>query len=742
MSVDRIEAQFTVPAGTQISVANGGQTAAQTITIGAGTYYMGTLLSTIQQQLNDNVQGYPQSAALMAAVAGGTWTSGAGYLLNDASGNPASVFGSPANLTATTLTYGNTGPRGGIDKAIGFSATSSKMDGGNVFDVTTTDLIIKGCCFITSVGSLDRDMIFKRASAGTAGYGFYKGISGNLNFFLTDSTPTTANCSVAYPIGTWFAFMLVVDRSVNQIRLGVCPLGGSATVSGTGNIAGFASSTNAGSFVVGGDGAIGTGNGADTGMLLSSLYAVSGSGVATGLSAGLSTAVKAFADAINASWSVTPASSSDGRTLISYSSPPAGVSSYSIDFTSTTLRDLLGFTRNINYPTTAAEVLAQLGYATWNAGWLCNEASGNIVPAFGSPTMTPTSTPTYGTPGPRGGPDKAIGIDSASDGFLGGDVYDVAATEDHAFLAVCYFPAAPNSGVIFRKGVAADASYWVIYTTGAGGITLEWKTTSGTKTATSSSLPIGSWFVLSATFDRTTNRLRIGTCPLGGSPTVSTETTGFAEAVANASDFAFGSGAGFGSLNVPFYCSAFFIAVGAGAASGLSANLSSALSNFAATFGPQTSTKQAKGVWYPTYQIDVDNGLGDPKQAPKGDDGIATLGPTGTIYGISANTWFHHRNLAYRMLPKNKVWSADALFVNEDYETWYLDTQRKQHAWFAGFSPVKIYWDNAGVATQLGNGVVSSWRLPAPKRLDEIRNSNQNFTGLVDVELGDAYSSG
>lgn len=162
--------------------------------------------------------------------------------------------------------------------------------------------------------------------------------------------------------------------------------------------------------------------------------------------------------------------------------------------------------------------------------------------------------------------------------------------------------------------------------------------------------------------------------------------------------------------------------------------------NIADATSAQQGTKQARGFWRPNTGLLLD---GNPKTAPRTDDGRASVSPTGDVFKVAGTTSYRHKNLRFTHVPVNLVWSAHATLVNADYETFYLDTQAGLgHAWFKPASPTKVYWDNAGTLTQLGNGTVTAWKFPAPQTLDELVLPKAPWVGLVTVALGDARSSG
>jgi len=90
-------------------------------------------------------------------------------------------------------------------------------------------------------------------------------------------------------------------------------------------------------------------------------YGVAGSGVATGLSANLSTALAAFANAINSAWTVSMSASTG---LVSIGWTGYATPTWSLSWTSTALRDVLGFTANIS-GVTSTQVGTQQARGVW-----------------------------------------------------------------------------------------------------------------------------------------------------------------------------------------------------------------------------------------------------------------------------------------------------------------------------------------------------------------------------------------
>jgi hypothetical protein len=152
---------------------------------------------------------YPQTAAQMATALGyGTWTSGAGYLLNESSGNPAAIFGSPSSLTAVSSpTYSTLGARGGADKAIGFDSAADAFSGGNVFNVgASDDLIIVWVGKTTTTPGSSLDWFGKFS---TTGYTVWRNASGVISCAVDDGPDTqTATCNQLN--GEWHVGVLVL----------------------------------------------------------------------------------------------------------------------------------------------------------------------------------------------------------------------------------------------------------------------------------------------------------------------------------------------------------------------------------------------------------------------------------------------------------------------------------------------------------------------------------------------------
>lgn len=439
------------------------------------------------------------------------------------------------------------------------------------------------------------------------------------------------------------------------------------------------------------------------------------------------------------------------------------------------------------YPQTAAATLAAIGYGDWTggAGYLFNENSGNAAAVYGTPTLTAVSTPTYGFAGPRGGIDKAVGFNSASDAFTGGNVYDLAAPTDLLVAGSIYFDGLDGaSDDIISKGfIGGVGAGWYICREASA---LSCYLTDGATTVrVTVAVPASTWLAFILVADRANQTMRIAVAPIA---------TGVATASAASSIAAVGSPTNVNSINVgnngtngPLtgYLSALYINAAVNKAGTLVANLTTAVSNLANAINAswdlslgsdgrvsigwtgyptptwslafsttlldvlgftanitnattaQTGTRVARGVWVPGTNILADS---DPMQAPIGDDASSSISPTGRTYSIASSEYYRARNVRFPMVNRTRVWANAATTPGADWETFYLDTQLAHHSWFDVRSRVMVFWDNAGVVTELGNGNVEAWTMPKCVKLDELSMSIGNWTGLFDINLGDLYT--
>lgn len=166
-----------------------------------------------------------------------------------------------------------------------------------------------------------------------------------------------------------------------------------------------------------------------------------------------------------------------------------------------------------NYPLNASELANAVGYGTWSAAWLCDEASGNLQPAFGSPALESANTPLYGLAGPLGGADKAVGFDASTDGFTCAG-FSIAADADLIMLLVAKPLGSATVGLLGtvnvgdRFGLSASTSNSIVFRA-----TDPTAYVSSVADATTS----GGWMVIIGGLSRTTDTLRVGGRTFAGS---------------------------------------------------------------------------------------------------------------------------------------------------------------------------------------------------------------------------------
>jgi hypothetical protein len=438
------------------------------------------------------------------------------------------------------------------------------------------------------------------------------------------------------------------------------------------------------------------------------------------------------------------------------------------------------------YPITAAATAAAIGHGTWDAGWLFNIASGNDSGVFGGVTMTAVGSPTYGTAGPRGGVDLAVGFDSATDAFSAGDVFDATAADDLAFACVVKFTAATaNFANFITKGNGAPDGRVALYTMADGRLIVETKLAGVTQANTEIVLPAyDTWMVLLFVIERATAKMRIGARTLAGTSVMSAEIAH--PAVNLSSPDALLIGRDNVADPTTAKVAAFYVAHGAGAATGLSANLSTALTNFAnavnaawsvslsSTTGlvsigwtgystptwsltwtstnlrdalgftaniagvtaTQTGTQQARGVWYPDAPLLVRDS--DPRLAPVGSDARTSVTPTGEAITLVGNYFREHKGLMWQLIPVDRIREQSATYANASWRTFWDDTQLgRGHSWFVPGAPLLIV-DHTGQvlgSDMASTGPTNGWQVVDPSRVEPRRHDPGGWNGLWNLEI-------
>lgn len=484
---------------------------------------------------------------------------------------------------------------------------------------------------------------------------------------------------------------------------------------------------------------------AQTATVAAAPYYMTAAGGVSSLLATFQSALNTAAPPSSGAWSVAM-SSTTGLVTISCDHPA------SVSWTSTALRDVLGFEYDFDYPQTAAQMAAALGYGTWTsgAGWLCNETAGDLAPAFGSVTLADSGTPTYSTQGPRGATDKAIGFTLATDNFGGGDVFDVTSTDDLAIVWVGYFssnPAAIRS--LFSKYAPPG---WILSarTDGVIRLSLSDGSTALDASSTTSGCQPGEWHVGIACVDRSTGQARVGTIGLNtatSSAGSATSTIGHGN-LSNATAFQVGDDAA-GLFTAPgeFKLAAAYVVAGSGVATGLSANLSTALASFAASMKSQTGTKQARSVWFPDSPLNCDD---HPSMAPDETDLRQSEGPTGVVLGLSGNVKYAHTNVRWERVPVSQIREASATYDNGSLEVFFRDaiSGLGAHAWLGPSRQLQIWWSNQGTDVLLGADAndgagAGGWTLVGARKFSDIaRPSQRGWVGQFNVTFGRLVSPG
>lgn len=238
-----------------------------------------------------------------------------------------------------------------------------------------------------------------------------------------------------------------------------------------------------------------------------------------------------------------------------------------------------------NYPASVAEVHAALGFGTFSHGWLCDELSGNLAPAFGGLTLTAGGTGIiYGDPGPVGGDDKTIGFGAPRTGkFDGAQAFDVAAGDDLLVAWVGMWRAIPTLfGTMFGKVASTFTNGWAVSGVDGTGVSfgLGPGSTIGSGLAGAAGYHVGSWHVGIAAIDRSVGRSCIGTRSVATGTTVTNANGNVdAQSLSTAAAFSVGSSA-WVPANDSFRLAALFVGKSVGAATGLPANLAAALLSF------------------------------------------------------------------------------------------------------------------------------------------------------------------
>lgn len=239
---------------------------------------------------------YPLTAVQAAAAVPGA-TFDHGWLCDELGGDLAPAFGGVTLVASGTgIVYGDDGPRGGSDGAIGFTAPrSAKFDGGAILNVgsNTDELVIAWVGKWNALPSAFGSLFGTANSTFTNGWSIGGGDGTSMQFALGPGSTFGAAIGGAFFVGQWHVGIAVIDRSGTDVaRFGVRELFGSTSVlsaSPTGINGNAASSAS--HFTVG----AGDWVPANDNFRLTALYIGKGPGVASGLAANLASALASFA---------------------------------------------------------------------------------------------------------------------------------------------------------------------------------------------------------------------------------------------------------------------------------------------------------------------------------------------------------------------------------------------------------------------------------------------------------------
>lgn len=229
---------------------------------------------------------------------------------------------------------------------------------------------------------------------------------------------------------------------------------------------------------------------------------------------------------------------------------------------------------------TADALRRAVGWGLWKAAWHCNQLTGNLLPAFGSPSLVPASSPIYGLQGPRAGSDLAAGFDSFSDAFTGGDNYDVTATDDLVGALVFKSQSGAANADLFSKWDGTNG--WWLFNGAAGGLGLYVAQGATVVNPNTSTPALNQWHALLLYIDRVAGQLGVIIQSLSTGVVIQASgAIGAIGNISNAANLALGSAGVFGAADAPDVA---FAAIGAGpaAAAGLHTNRVVAIGNLAA----------------------------------------------------------------------------------------------------------------------------------------------------------------
>lgn len=240
------------------------------------------------------VTNYPTSVAgANAALGFGVFDHG--WLFDETAGDMLPAFGGVTlAASGSGLVYGDAGPIGGTDRAIGFTAGGSgKFSGGSNFDVAGTDDLVLAWVGQWRALPTAFGQIAGKASASFANGWALTGKDGTGMSFAagaTGSVTSTVAGASAYHVGVVHVGVAAIERAAGRLRFGTRSVAGTTVLGPQSGSFGSTSFSTASSFTIwSGDWVAGNEN-----FRMASLFVGKSPGAAGGLVANLDAALLNF----------------------------------------------------------------------------------------------------------------------------------------------------------------------------------------------------------------------------------------------------------------------------------------------------------------------------------------------------------------------------------------------------------------------------------------------------------------
>lgn len=233
------------------------------------------------------VDKFPRTPAdLTTALGFGTWTTGALWTGDTPSGALNRVYGTPDFTASGSPLYSQAGPQG-WDRSVGFGSTTTTWAAGNNFNVATaSDLFV--VMVLKRIGSTSGQPAVLLKYSATAYWGITYSAT-NIGLVCTGGGATLAQ---DLPLNAYGVLGGVIDRGTAKSRIAWRATDGSSSATGAETAAPVADFTNVNNLQLGRNSD--STDIAHVNLLVSHIYLVTGSGVASGASASLATALANF----------------------------------------------------------------------------------------------------------------------------------------------------------------------------------------------------------------------------------------------------------------------------------------------------------------------------------------------------------------------------------------------------------------------------------------------------------------